>query len=110
MQASKASPWSPIMKESNNSEYYSVGDRNNRLERKQPPLHSLAFIEEEKCTRHDLECSHLLEDIKLSTNISQTFANNQQIAPTPETKIWWKTSHSEPHVIQQQRCLLILYL
>jgi hypothetical protein len=25
----------------------------------QPPLHSLAFIEEEKCNRHDLECSHL---------------------------------------------------
>jgi hypothetical protein len=40
-------------------------------------------------TRHDLECSHLLAGIKLSTNISQTFANNQQIAPTIETKTWW---------------------
>jgi hypothetical protein len=36
------------MKESNTSEYYSVGNRNNRSERKQPPLQSLAFIEEEE--------------------------------------------------------------
>ena len=50
-------------------------------------LHLLInFIEEEKCTRHDLECSHLLAGIKLSTNISQTFANNQQNTPTLETK------------------------
>ena len=74
------------MKESNTSEYYSVGNRNNRSERKQPLLHSLAFIEEEKCTRHDLECSHLLAGIKLSTNISQSFSNNQQNTPTLETK------------------------
>jgi hypothetical protein len=77
---------------------------------KQPPLHSLAFIEKEKCTRHDLECSHLLAGINISTNILQTFANNQQIAPTLETKTWWKASQPEPHAIQQQQCLLILYL
>jgi hypothetical protein len=74
------------MKESDTSEYYSVGNRNNKSERKQPPLHSLAFIEGEKCTSHDLECSHLLAGIKLSTNISQTFANNQQNTPTLKTK------------------------
>jgi hypothetical protein len=67
-------------------------------------------LHRKKCTRHDLECSHLLAGIKLSTNISQTFANNQQFAPTLETKTWWKDSHPEPHAIQQQRCLLILYL
>jgi hypothetical protein len=67
-------------------------------------------IEEEKCTRHDLECSHLLVGIKLSTNISQTFANDQQNTPTLETKTQWKDSHPEPHAIQQQHCLLILYL
>jgi hypothetical protein len=77
---------------------------------KQPPLHSLAFIEEEKCTRHGLECSHLLAGKKLSTKIYQTFAINQQNTPTLETKTKWKDSHTEPHVIQQQRCLLILYL
>jgi hypothetical protein len=54
-------------------------------------VHSLAFIEEEKCTRHDQECSHLLASIKLSTNISQTFANNQQIAPTLGTMTGGKT-------------------
>jgi hypothetical protein len=43
----------------------------------------------------------LLAGIKLSTNISQTFANNQQIAPTLETKTSWKASHPEPHIIQQ---------
>jgi hypothetical protein len=57
-----------------------------------------------------MECSHLLAGIKLITNISQTFANHQQIAPTLETKTWWKASHPEPHAIQQQRYLLILYL
>jgi hypothetical protein len=67
-------------------------------------------MEEEKCTGHDLECNHLLAHIKLSTNISQTFANNQQFAPTLEAKTWWKDSHPEPHAIQQQRCLLILYI
>jgi hypothetical protein len=36
------------MKEFNTSEYLSVGNRNNRSEQKQPPLHSLAFIEEEE--------------------------------------------------------------
>jgi hypothetical protein len=56
-----------------------------------------SFIEEEKCTRHDPECSHLLAGIKLSINISQTFANNQQIAPTLETKTRWKDSYPEPH-------------
>jgi lipopolysaccharide export LptBFGC system permease protein LptF len=55
--------------------------------------HSLAFIEEEKCTRNDPECSHLLADIKLSTNISQIFSNNQQTAPTLETKTRWKIFH-----------------
>jgi hypothetical protein len=30
--------------------------------------------------------------------------------PTLETKTQWKDSHPEPHAIQQQRCLLILYL
>jgi hypothetical protein len=44
------------------------------------------MFEEEKCTRHDPECRHLLRGIKLSSNISQTFANNQQITPTLETK------------------------
>jgi hypothetical protein len=68
------------------------------------------FIEEEKYTRHDPECRHLLRGIKLSTNISQTFANNQRIAPTLETKIRWNDSHPEPHAKQHQRCLLILYL
>jgi hypothetical protein len=63
-----------------------------------------------KCTRHDLECRQLLRGIKLSTNISQTFANNQQIAPTLETKTRWNDSHPEPHAKQQQRYLLILYL
>jgi hypothetical protein len=52
----------------------------------------------------------MLAGIKFSTNISQAFANNQQIAPTLETKTWWKDSHHEPHATQQQRCLLILYL
>jgi hypothetical protein len=68
------------------------------------------LIEEEKCTRHDLECSHLLAGIKLSTNISQIFANNQQNTPTLKTKTQWKNSHPGPHATQQQRCLLILYL
>ena len=77
---------------------------------KQPLLHSLAFIEEEKYTRNDLECSHLLAGIKLSTNISQTFANNQQSTATLETETQWKDSYPEPHAIQQQHCLLILYL
>jgi hypothetical protein len=52
----------------------------------------------------------LLRGIKLSTNISQTFANNQQIAPTLKTKTRWNDSHPEPHDKQQQHCLLILYL
>jgi hypothetical protein len=69
----------------------------------------LPSSKKKKCTRHDLECSHLLAGIKLSTNISQTFANNQQIAPTLETKTWWKASHSKPHAIQQEHYLLILY-
>ena len=45
-----------------------------------------------------------------NTNISQTFANNQQIAPTLETKTRWKDSHPEQRAKQQQCCLLILYL
>jgi hypothetical protein len=57
-----------------------------------------------------MECRHLLRGIKLSTNISQTFAKNQQIAPTLETKTRWNDSHPEPHAKQQQRCLLILYI
>jgi hypothetical protein len=51
-----------------------------------------------------------MQAIKLSTNITQTFANNQQIAHTLETMTRWKDSHPEPHAKQQQRCLLILYL
>ena len=35
---------------------------------------------------------------------------NQQNTPALETKTQWKDSHPEPHAIQQQRCLLILYL
>jgi hypothetical protein len=52
----------------------------------------------------------MLRGIKRSTNISQTFANNHQIAATLETKTQWNDSHPEPHSKQQQCCLLILYL
>ena len=42
-----------------------------------PNMYQVPASKKKKCTRHDLEYSHLLAGIKLSTNISQTFANNQ---------------------------------